>query len=216
MKRLICLDLDDTLVYSDKSHVIAYNSALKKINLKPANQKFLTSLFGMPHSLIIKIIAPGSDEKQVERIRKIHDSFLKNVTYKYVKQIPGTLKTLKLLKKDYDLALLSNSSHKNILFLLKGAGISNKLFKFVIGHDDVNHSKPWPDEIFKAERLEHHKADFIVGDSIYDIIAGKKANVKSIGVLTGHYHSSLLKKQGADHIIKSVKELPRLLKEINE
>jgi len=55
----------------------------------------------------------------------------------------------------------------------------------------------------------------MIGDSIYDMLAGKRANVKTIGVLTGHYPRMLLKKQGADYIIKSVNKLPQLLKEVN-
>ena len=34
MKKLICFDLDNTLIYSDKCHVLAYNYALKKENLE--------------------------------------------------------------------------------------------------------------------------------------------------------------------------------------
>ena len=99
--------------------------------------------------------------------------------------------------------------------MLKGAKIDKKIFKEIIGVDDVRRSKPYPDEIFKAEHLAKQKADFIVGDSIYDIIAGRKARIKTIGVLSGHYSRILLKKQGADHIINSVNDLPKLLKEIN-
>lgn len=215
MKKLICFDLDNTLIYSDKSHILSYNYALRKLKLKVPKAELLKSLFGMPHQLIIKIIAPKIDEENAVKLVDLHDSLLIKNTYKYSRQIPGVTKTLKLLKDGYDMALLSNSSHKNILALLKGAKIDKSLFNIIIGNDDVRHGKPWPDEIFKAEKLEHHKADFMIGDSIYDIIAGKKAGIKSIGVLTGHYSRMLLKKQDADYIIKSVKELPKLLKEIN-
>ena len=215
MKKLICFDLDNTLIYSDKCHILAYNEALKELKLKKPKTEFLKSLFGMPHQFIIKIIAPGLDGEGMNKLVSIHDKILIQKTYKYSRQIPGTVKTLKKLRDDYDLALLSNSSHKNIIFLLDGAGIDRKLFRIIIGNDDVKHGKPWPDEIFKAEKLEHQEADFMIGDSIYDIMAGKKAGVKTIGVLTGHYSKMLLKKQDADHIIKSVNELPKLLREIN-
>ncbi|MEK6835289.1 MAG: HAD family hydrolase [Nanoarchaeota archaeon] len=214
-KKLICFDLDDTLIYSDKAHIIAYNEALKRFKLKLKKPKFLVTLFGMPHTRLIELIAPNIDKNKMDDISRLHDQFLVNRTYKYARQIPGIVKTLELLKKNYDLAVLSNSSHKNVLALLKGAEIDSKLFKFIIGNDDVKHGKPWPDEIFKAEKLEDSKVDFMVGDSIYDMIAGKKARVKNIGVLTGHTSGILLRKQGADYIVDSVKEIPKLLKEIN-
>ena len=86
------------------------------------------------------------------------------------------------------------------------------MFKILIGNDNVKHSKPYPDEILKAEKLEHHKPYFMVGDSIYDIIAGRKAKVKTIAVLTGHYSKNKLKKHHPDFILKSVNNLPSLLR----
>jgi HAD superfamily hydrolase (TIGR01549 family) len=216
MKKLICFDLDNTLVYSDKAHVLAYNYALKNLNLKPKKPEFLASLFGMPHQRIVEIIAPNSNYEEIKKLMKLHDNILIKKTYKYAKQIPDTYEILKLLKKDYDLALLSNCSKKNALALLKGARIVKNIFKIIIGYDDVKHSKPYPDEIFKAEKLDHHKAGFIVGDSVYDIIAGKKAHVKTIAVLTGNYSKILLKKQNPDYIINSLRELPKLLNSINK
>ena len=215
MKKLICFDLDNTLVYSDKSHALAYNYSLKKMKLKPKKYDFLVSLFGMPHHRIIEIISPDLNEKLIHKLMNLHDYFLLKKTYKCSRAIPYAVKTLKLLKKNYDISLLSNSSHKNMLAILKGAKINKNLFKFIIGNDDVKHSKPWPDEIFKAERLENNKADFMIGDSIYDIIAGKKADVKTIAVLTGHYSRILLKKQEPDYMINCVGDLPKLLKTIN-
>jgi HAD superfamily hydrolase (TIGR01549 family) len=215
MKKLICLDLDNTLIYSDKSHILAYNYSLKKYKLKLKNPNYLKLLFGMPHHKIIEIIAPNLSHEKIHELMKIHDEILIKKTYKYSKAIPGIIKALKLLKKEYDLAVVSNASHKNILALLKGAKISNKLFKFIIGADDVKYSKPYPDEIFKAQKLEHNKADFMIGDSIYDILAGKKAKIKTIAVLTGNYSFILLKKQNPDYIIESVKDLPKALKTLN-
>ncbi|MBS3160451.1 HAD family hydrolase [Candidatus Woesearchaeota archaeon] len=215
MKKLICFDLDNTLIYSDKCHILAYNYALKQEKLAVPSKKFLVSLFGMPHYKLIELIAPDLDSEDIEKLTRLHDNILVRKTYKYSNAVAGTVKTLDTLKKDYNLAILSNSSHRNIILLLKGAKIDKNLFKIIIGNDDVKRSKPYPDEIFKAEHLFHTKADFMIGDSIYDMLAGKRANVKTIGVLTGHYPRMLLKKQGADYIIKSVNKLPQLLKEVN-
>lgn len=213
--KLICFDLDNTLILSDRAHVSAYNYALTKLGLKKKPYNFLVKLFGRPHEEIIKIIAPKISKKIQENLLNLHDEILIKKTYKYSKPIKDISKTLRKLKKDYDLAILSNSIHKNILALLKGAKIDKKLFKFIIGNDDVRHSKPWPDEILKAERLEHHEANFMVGDSIYDIIAGRKAKVHTIAVLTGRYSKRKLIKYKPDFILKSINGLPKLLKKIN-
>ena len=84
-------------------------------------------------------------------------------------------------------------------------------FDILVGSDDVAHQKPMPDEIFKAEKLAHEKASFMVGDTIYDIRAGKKANVKTVAVLTGIHNLSLLWQEKPTMVVKSVKDLPSIL-----
>ena len=215
MRKLICFDLDNTLVYSDKAHILAYNEALTELGLKKKSKIFLKKLFGMPHSQIVKIVLPNVDKKISSIFLNEHDRILVNKTAKLIRMIPGVKKTLFKLKKDYDLALLSNCNHENILSILKSVNLNKNLFKILIGNDDVKHSKPKPDEILKAEKLEHHKPEFMIGDSIYDIIAGKKAKVKTIGVLTGNYGRKNLKKYHPNYILNSVNDLPRLLEKIN-
>ena len=213
--KLICFDLDNTLIHSDKAHVAAYNYALTKLGFKKRSFNFLVKLFGRPHEEIIKVIAPKASKKEIRKISNLHDEILIKKTYRYAKPIKNVNKTLKKLKKNYHLAILSNAVHKNISALLKGTRINKNLFKYIIGNDDVKHSKPWPDEILKAERLEHHEADFMVGDSIYDVIAGRKAKVHTISVLTGRYSKRKLMKYKPNYILKDINYLPRLLKKLN-
>jgi phosphoglycolate phosphatase-like HAD superfamily hydrolase len=72
--------------------------------------------------------------------------------------------------------------------------------------------KPAPDEIIKAEKLLKQKADYMVGDTVYDIIAARKAKVKSIGVTSGLQDYNKLKTENPHKILKSVKDLPKFLK----
>ena len=102
MKKLICFDLDDTLIYSDKCHLTAYDYALKEFKIKIKKPKFMVSLFGMPHRRLIEIIAPELSKEQIEKTAKVHDYLLIKKTYKYAKQIPGAIKTLEILKKNYE------------------------------------------------------------------------------------------------------------------
>lgn len=208
--KLICFDLDNTLISSDKAHVLAYNKAMEKLGLKPVPFNKIARLFGMPHYQLIKKIAPKASEKEKAEIVKIHNKNYE-ITSKYVKAIKGVKQTLKLLKKNYKIAILSNATHKNILIGLKKAKIDYKLFNLIIGNDDVRHSKPYPDELLKASKLLHHKSDYMVGDSIYDIKAGKRAKIKTIAILSGNYSKAILKRERPYKILKSIKELPKFL-----
>jgi len=211
MKELICFDMDNTLVKSNKVHLTAFQAAFKKNHLRKVSNKKLIEVFGLVGITLVKRLYPELTEEQVKKIVKDHDDIVVKKTYKYAKAIPGAVETLKEIKKHYDIAILTNCKHKEIKPILKGAGINRRLFNLVIGNDDVKHAKPCPDEIFKAQKLLHEKAKYMVGDSIYDIQAARKAKVKGIAVLTGDHSRSMLKKQKPFMILNSVKGLPRKL-----
>src|SRR3989344_1319227 len=212
MRKLICFDMDNTIVYSDKAHVVAYNEALEKLGYRKKSEFFLRKLFGMPHLTLSKVILPKADKKTIQKFLKVKHNIFMNKSYKLLKPIPNVGKTLNKLRKNYDLALLSNCSKSTILKTLRRVKLNKNLFKLVIGSGDVKNSKPKPDEILKAQKLYKHKPLFMVGDSVYDILAGKKAGVKTIAVLTGNHSKSRLKRYSPNFILKSINELPKLIK----
>ena len=208
---MICFDLDNTLINSDRAHYRAYNRALKELGFKNFPFNKMVKHFGAPKEEIAKILTSSKSPRIIYKITYLHAKYLVNEAKKDARKIKGSEKTLKLLKKKYELGLLSNNSHSNILSLLKSANLEKNLFDVILGNDDVKNSKPYPDEILKAEKLLHLKALYMVGDSIYDVIAGKKAKVKTIAVLTGHYSKNTLKKYNPDYIVKSVKDILKIV-----
>ena len=209
---LLCFDLDNTLISSTKAHVKAFQKAFAKNNLPKKKEKDIIKYFSLESSQVVKKLYPKISEEQKKKIVKDHDYFVIHKTIKEIKEIPGATKTLKILKKDYELAILSNSKHKEIVRFLKAAGLKKSFFNIIIGNDDVKHPKPAPDEIIKAEQLLKLNDGYIIGDSIYDIRAGKKAKVKTIAVLTGDHTKKQLQKEKPWKILPSIKDLPKLLR----
>ena len=211
MKKLLCLDMDNTIIYGNKAHIVAYNKAFKKNGLKPVKSKIIKKFFGVIHTKVVKNIYPKLTKKEVIKIAEDHDNFLIKETKKYAKPFKGVKLTLKKLKKRYKLALISNCTRKEILASLKATKIDKNLFDILIGSDQVKHPKPSSDEIMKAERLLHVNADYMVGDTVYDIRAGKRAKVKTIAVLTGNHSKKKLAKEKPFLILKSVNDLPKFI-----
>lgn len=209
--KLICFDMDNTLIDANKLHVEAFNKAFKKNGLKRVKAERLKKKFGKLGSLILKELFPKLSKKEVIKVLRDHDSFVYNETKRYAKPFRGVKKTLIKLKKDYKLGIISNCMHKEITQILEAAKLDRKLFDVIVGNDDVKHGKPWPDEILKAEKLIHVKAGYMVGDTIYDIMAGKKARVKTIAVLTGNHTRRMLQKYKPDFILRDVNEIPKVV-----
>ncbi|MGP8125578.1 MAG: HAD family hydrolase [Nitrososphaerales archaeon] len=126
---------------------------------------------------------------------------------------PGTRETLEYLKsKTVRLAVLTNSGRMAAAEILRRAGLQD-CFEFVLCRDDVSMMKPRPDGLVMAISLLGMPRDqiFYVGDSKYDIIAAKEAGLKVVAVPLGNYSGAKLREEGADYVISSISELPRLL-----
>jgi len=217
-KKLISFDLDQTLVETTRAHSSAFRYAFQKKGIK-VNEKVIWPFIDGRYSeevilSIAKKIKIKLNEEQVTTIKKLHHFFLRK-THKYAKPISGAEKTLKELKKRYDLALLTNCAKEEAYFLIKASKIPKKFFDIIVLADQVKHPKPFPDGILKAEHLLHVKSDIHVGDSIYDVLAAKRAKAISIAVLTGQASRSKLKKYKPDYIINSVADLSNLMKKID-
>src|SRR3989344_1523490 len=210
-KKLICFDMDNTLVHSDKAHVEAFNHALSDLDFNTVPFMAMAKHFGKPKEEAIRAFSGSNDIKVINRINNLHDKYLYESTKRFCRKVPYAESVLKKLKSDYFLAVLSNCNHKNIETILSAAGYDLDLFDIIIGNDDVERSKPYPDEILKAQKLLDVDAEFMVGDSIYDVIAAHKAKVKAISVLTGLYSQEVLEGEKPYKIINDLRGLLRVI-----
>ncbi len=210
IKPLICFDLDGTLVDSNQAHINAYREAFKKNNISVRSEDIIQEKLGIGVREVLFELFPGISNRKVKACIEDHSAFL-DENINNIMPIPGIHDALAALRTKYKLAILSNNIHNDIKKIMKSAGFKVKDFDIIVGSDEVKHQKPMPDEIFKAEKLAHEKASFMVGDTIYDIRAGKKANVKTIAVLTGVHSLSMLWSEKPTMVVKSVKDLPSIL-----
>ena len=209
---LITFDLDETLISAKRCHFLAFNDAFKKFGLKKISYKKLKPLLNGRHAHeIVKILYPKLSKLEVDKIAKEHHKLIATKYGRYAKKIKGAILSLKKIKKKYKIGIATNCTHKEINGLLKGAKINKNLFDIIVGKDDVKKSKPAPDEFIIAGRKTKTKIKYHVGDSPYDIIAGKKAGIKVIAVLTGVNSRKVLSKQKPYKIVKSIRNVPEVI-----
>lgn len=209
-KEILCIDLDNTLIDSDRAHVAAYQYTFKKKKLGFVSSRELTTRFGLPGGVVIREIFPFLKDKEVNDIKKMHDQRVIAGDWKKVRPIAGARQTLEQLRSNWKIALVTNSRPPIIKKLLQGGKLSTELFDIIVGSSPNDHPKPSADEIFHAQHLLELKAEAMVGDSIYDMIAAKRAGIKAIGVLTGHFSSQKLRSYGAWKVIRDIRSLPKI------
>jgi HAD superfamily hydrolase (TIGR01549 family) len=210
-KKLISFDLDQTLIETKAVHYRAWKIAFEKSGLKaPSKYRIFALLDGRNALEVAKALLPNFSMQKLRELRNFHHEAVRK-TAKYARQIDGASEVIRKLRKKYKIALLSNCSHIEMNALLKATGLSKKLFDVIIGHGDVKRTKPFPDEIFKAEKILKMNAEYHIGDSIYDLLAANRAKVKGIAVLSGITHKQKLLKYNPCFIIKDISQLSKLL-----
>ena len=127
--------------------------------------------------------------------------------------LPGAVDAVRNLKsKGIRMAILTNSGRKAASESLRKAGLEG-FFEFVLTRDDTETMKPRPEGLVRASSILAVPADsvYYVGDSPYDIIAAKQAGVRVVSVATGNYSMERLRADGADYVIPTLSDLPRVL-----
>jgi phosphoglycolate phosphatase len=209
--KLIIFDLDGTLVDSstDISHAINY--ALEGTNVPPVTVQETITIIGEGITrLFEKIIEKNnlSAEKDIliQRFLNHYSAHLTDNTPVY----PGVKETMEALK-EYPKAVISNKREDLSSRILEILGM-RKYFDVVVGSDTTSERKPSPVPIqYVLSRFEAKPEEaVIVGDSNFDIEAGKAAGVTTIAVTYGYRPLSAL--LGADYVVNTMPEILKILK----
>ena len=86
----------------------------------------------------------------------------------------------------------------------------------VITRDQVAHAKPDPDLFLAAaDRLGVDILDsIVVGDSVWDLLAARRARALGVGLLSGGYGQDELERAGAYRVYEEPADLLRHLDEV--
>ncbi len=126
---------------------------------------------------------------------------------------PGTRESLLDLRSSgVRLAVLTNSGRKAAQDTLGRANLWD-CFEFVLTRDDTETMKPRPEGLLQAVSMLSLPKESVcyVGDSRFDVIAAKRAGVKSVAVATGSSTAELLRNEGADFVVSSISGVGKIL-----
>jgi beta-phosphoglucomutase-like phosphatase (HAD superfamily) len=209
--RAIIFDLDGTLINSLPLHVLAFKDLMLERGIRLEDYE-LERLMGKPTTDIFRILKKKYKFKEsidVLREERRYHYFkflgLKNIVF------PGVLKSLQVLILNYKLALATGSSY--VTYTHSTDKDFQILFDVIITSNSVRHGKPAPDQfLLCAKKLRiKPKECLVIGDSLYDAIAAKRAGMDFIGTLTGYNNSKTLLEEGAIAVIKNIPELLKLI-----
>ncbi len=224
---LIIFDLDGTLIDSSVDITNALNYALEPYGKRLTVDETIKMVGEGITRLIEKIIgsewrselcgeASGKSKDFLEIKADVMERFLRHYTehiLDYTKEYPGVRETLEKLAV-FKKAVISNKKETLSRIALDGLGLS-KYFNIIVGSDTTPERKPSPLPVLKvlSELTVHPSEAVIVGDSNFDVDAGKAAGVTAIAVTYGYRPVEMIKH--ADYLIDRMTDLIPLLEKIN-
>ena len=210
-------DLDGTLVDSVYEHVLAWRQALEAVDIRLSVWRIHRRI-GMSGGLFVNALMRETgrtlSEDEVARAQRLHrEAFIRLASE--VRPLPGALElTAALSHLGVPWAIATSGRLATAEATLKVLGISPKIP--VITRDQVAHAKPDPDLfLVAASRLGVEiDSSIVVGDSVWDMLAARRAGALGVGLLSGGYGEEELERAGAYRVYEDPADLHRHLDEV--
>jgi phosphoglycolate phosphatase len=207
--KLLIFDLDGTLIDTGRDITNALNYALRSQGFKSLSVEDTIKMIGEGITrLIEKILGHDRFQERDAVIKKFLDYYSEHIM-DYSRVYPYVRETLEQLD-GYKKAVISNKREYLSVKLLNKLNLLD-FFNMVVGSDTTSEKKPSAIPILHViEKFEvEPQESIIVGDSNYDIEAGRKAGIKTIAVTYGYREKEYL--MNADYIIDRFNDLPAIL-----
>ena len=209
----VIFDLDGTLLNTLDDLRDSLNEVLISKGYAPRTLEEVRRFVGNGVQNLIRRSVP--EECSDEIVTQIMDEFKEN--YKHNMQnktrpYNGIMELLlDLYRYNYKIAIVSNKFDAAVKELART--YFGNLIPVAIGETSEIKRKPAPDSIFTAvkELGSSLSSTILVGDSETDVQTAKNAGIPCIGVTWGFRCREVLRREGADYLIDTPKELLTLI-----
>ncbi|WP_099363725.1 HAD family hydrolase [Fredinandcohnia onubensis] len=209
--KAIIFDFDGTLADTLPVCFYAFQSVFKEFDNIEVTPDEIKAMFGPSETGIIKEnLMESNHDKAIELYYEKYSEKHQELVVEN-QEINDLLLLLK--REGYKLGIVTGKASRSLLISLDCLNM-NGIFDVIITGDDVTIPKPHPEGVNKALaqlNIKNTEAIFL-GDSDADILAGKEANVHTIGVQWLPNYQTLEFSVQPDEKLSSVNEFIQSLK----
>jgi HAD superfamily hydrolase (TIGR01509 family) len=213
----LLFDLDGTLIDSVYQHVLAWREALSQFGLDVAIWTIHRRI-GMSGGLFVtalrREIGGKLTDEQLRQLTAAHAEAYARLR-ESVRPLPGARELLTTLtEQGVTWAIATSGQAVSARPALELLGLPEDTP--MITRDQVRHAKPDPDLFLAAAAkvgvdIRHA---IVVGDSVWDLLAARRAGALGVGLLSGGYGSDELERAGAYRVYNDPADLLAHLDEI--
>lgn len=210
-------DLDGTLIDSVYHHVLAWRDALERAGIELSVWRIHRKI-GMSGGLFANALLRETGrevtKEDAELLRRLHaEAFAQRASQ--IRPLPGALDLLRALTDAGAPWAIATSGYR------ESAGPTIELLEVpngvpIVTRDLVQRAKPDPDLFLAAaEKLSIDIEDcVVVGDSVWDLLAARRARALGVGFLSGGYGREELERAGAYRVYDDPADLLAHLDEV--
>ena len=217
MSPALLFDLDGTLVDSVYQHVLAWREALEEGGIQLSVWRIHRRI-GMSGGLLVNALARETGKRlgaeEVARLHNLHAAAYRKLADQ-VRPLPGACELLEYLREHkVPHAIATSGKIESAHYALNALGVGSETV--IVTRDMVAHAKPDPDLFLKAAALLGVDIlhSFVVGDSVWDLLAARRAQATGIGLLSGGYGEDELESAGAYRVYQDPADLLAHLDEL--
>jgi HAD superfamily hydrolase (TIGR01509 family) len=210
-------DLDGTLVDSVYQHVLAWREALEREGISLSVWRIHRRI-GMSGGLLVNALLRETGlpvtREQTDRLRQLHAEAYANLVGQ-VRPLPGARELLEhLTRAGVPWAIATSGWMESARPAVEMLGVGGEVP--LITRDQVEHAKPDPDLFLAAaQRLGVSiENSAVVGDSVWDLLAARRARALGVGLLSGGYGEDELTRAGAYRVYQDPGDLLEHLDEL--
>ena len=200
--------MDGTLIDSSAAILSSVKEAARITGLRIPTDKEIKETIHLPSQLSFRVLYPAKDPAEFDSV------FLGLIRGKFkqmIKEVPKAKMTLESLReKGIKIGIVTTKDK-----ISAEETIRNFQFPYdiLLTAEDTARTRPDPEPLLKAIKLLKSTVahTFYCGDTPQDIVQGRRAGVKTVGLTTGLYSKEELEKEKPDFVFDNVEGVLRIL-----
>ena len=200
------LDVDGTLVDTNYQHALAWYRAFRQNDFVVPIWRIHRAIGMGGDQLVAHLIGEEKAAEHEDAIRAAEKPLYLDMIEE-CEPLEGARDLIEELRDRDKTVILASSAKANeiehYLDLLDARELANDWTM----SDDVEETKPAPDLVQAALEKAGTDDAVMVGDTVWDIEAAKRAGIETIAVMTGGFSADELEEAGAAQVFESIEEL---------
>lgn len=206
--KTLILDFDGTIADTQQSIVQTMQFVAASLHIEDVDEGLIKSLIGLPlKTTFEKAFSLNEEEIRVATIK--YRKHYNEIAINTISLFEGVQNTLEhFYRKGVHLHIASSKGREALVKILQKQQVY-ALFSFVGGEEDVTQKKPSPEIVQLILNKYGYQSNecLVVGDTVFDIEMGQRAQVATCGVTYGNNTRETLQKQNPDYLIDRFSDL---------